>query len=233
MRHWIHVPLVLAVLSTEAAGAEATVVTFDFDEPNLAWATGFADYPKARDSDWGFETGYRALPETIGASRRALYLAGNNHSDDLFMFATGAVFGLEAGASYSVAATFTIATNAADGCVGIGGSPGNSVYMKFGATSAVPRSVLADGDGYYRMTIDKGNQASEGMDAVVAGDIANTSTDCGNTTYELKTLDTASKELTVTANGLGTIWLLVGSDSGFEGRTSWYLRDLAVTLTPR
>ena len=226
----IRVLTALGVLAGGAAMAEDKTVEFDFDEAQLAWAMGFADFPRVRDSDWGFETGYRTLPEEIGAQRRALYLAGNNHSDDLFMFATGAVSGLEPGASYTVAATFTIATNAADGCFGIGGSPGNSVYMKFGATTVLPQSALAD-DDYYRMAIDKGNQAQGGADAIVVGDIANSLTDCDSTVYELKTFDTARTALTVQASSDGTIWLLVGSDSGFEGRSSWYLSALSATLT--
>ncbi len=45
---------------------------------------------------------------------------------------------------------------------GIGGSPGESVYVKAGATTEEPL-IIEDSDGWLRMNIDKGNQAGEGQ----------------------------------------------------------------------
>jgi hypothetical protein len=36
----------------------------------------------------------------------------------------------------------------------------------------------------------------------------------------------------VRANPDGTFWLLVGTDSGFEGTTTLYYQRIGVTLTP-
>lgn len=39
-------------------------------------------------------------------------------------------------------------------------------------------------------------------------------------------------EYTVTASPDGELWLLVGTDSGFEGLTGIYYQRIAVTLNP-
>jgi hypothetical protein len=37
----------------------------------------------------------------------------------------------------------------------------------------------------------------------------------------------------VTANQFGELWLLIGTDSGFEGITSLYYQSISVTLRPQ
>ncbi|HEX9203020.1 MAG TPA: hypothetical protein VF964_03580, partial [Vicinamibacteria bacterium] len=83
----------------------------------------------------------------------------------------------------------------------------------------------------YRLNIDKGNQAQSGKEAVVIGTVGNLS---GTETWELKELESAaSPPLTVMPNPDGSVWLLMGTDSGFEGRTSLYYTRVSVQLTPR
>ncbi len=56
----------------------------------------------------------------------------------------------------------------------------------------------------------------------------------GTETWELKELESAaSPPLTVMPNPDGSVWLLMGTDSGFEGRTSLYYTRVSVQLTPR
>ena len=56
-----------------------------------------------------------------------------------------------------------LATNVPAGLVGIGGSPGESVFVKAGASTVEPLAE-EDGSRYLRMNIDKGNQANGGED---------------------------------------------------------------------
>ena len=93
------------------------------------------------------------------------------YSDDLFMFFKGQIDGLVPGARYAAAVSVEIATDTPAGCFGIGGAPGESVWIKVGATAIEPLPVLEG--TYLRMNIDIGNQANGGDHAVVLGDIAN------------------------------------------------------------
>jgi hypothetical protein len=51
--------------------------------------------------------------------------------------------------------------------------------------------------------------------------------------YELMTVDSAGREFEVTADETGTIWYIVGSDSGFEGLTTLYHDTISVILVPK
>ena len=77
------------------------------------------------------------------------------------------------------------------------------------------------------------NGATIGTAASVVGNIANglsaDEIDMGNPPYvSLKRQH--EHEYTVTASPDGELWLLVGTDSGFEGLTGIYYQRIAVTL---
>ena len=93
------------------------------------------------------------------------------YSDDLFMLFKGQIDGLVPGARYAAVVSVEITTDTPAGCFGIGGAPGESVWIKVGATAIEPLPVFEG--AYLRMNIDIGNQANGGDHAVVLGDIAN------------------------------------------------------------
>jgi len=64
-----------------------------------------------------------------------------------------------------------IATRTPSGCFDIGGAPGESVWIKAGATGVEPLPILIGGD--LRMNVDVGNQSQGGENAVVLGNVAN------------------------------------------------------------
>lgn len=207
---------------------------FTFPDDLQGWVAGFADYPVGQETFYQLTSGYLPLPLGLGVPADAPFISGDNHSDDLFMFwkrRLGPQDGLRPEAAYDVRFTITIATEAASGCTGIGGAPGEGVFVKAGAADVEP--VAVDSAGTYRMNIDIGSQATGGTDAMVLGDVANSSTDCSAWVWEFKTLDSSGIPFTVTADPLGTVWLIVGSDSGYEGATRLYYSRIQVVLTPR
>ena len=113
---------------------------------------------------------HRALPPPL-APEPALFISGVNRSDDLFMFFKGPVDGLSPGARYDVTVSVEIATDVPAGCVGVGGAPGESVWVKVGATAVEPVPVRHG--TYLRMNIDVGNQSAGGSEGVVLGNVAN------------------------------------------------------------
>ena len=78
---------------------------------------------------------------------------------------------------------WTLATNVAESLVGIGGSPGESVFVKAGASTVEPVTPEDDA-GYFRMNIDKGNQSNGGESMVVVGHVAHPAVAGGE--YRLK-----------------------------------------------
>ncbi|HVG62769.1 MAG TPA: hypothetical protein VNA24_29655 [Hyalangium sp.] len=150
-------------------------------------------------------------------------------SDDLFMFAAHPVTGLRPETSYTLTFELELASNAPSGCVGVGGAPGESVYLKAGAAVQQPdRAPSASGN--LILNLDKGEQSAGGANAQMVGDIANGTTDCNAPVYRLITRDNRANPLRITSDSQGALWLLVGTDSGFESTTSLYYDTIRVIL---
>lgn len=78
---------------------------------------------------------------------------------------------------------------------------------------------------------DHGGQAQEGANTLNLGDFAHGGGTCENGVYQLATLFTGGRSVTVRTNASGELWLIVGTDSGFEGLTKIYIWE-ATTITP-
>jgi hypothetical protein len=211
---------------------------FDFRQGAQGWEVGFAEYSPDMEGMM-LEAGIRALPSELGINGTGYYLQGMNHSDDLFMFLKrqlGTDDGVAPGQEYRVMFTVVFASNAPSGAVGIGGAPGESVYLKAGASPVEPDVYLDPDTGYYLMNVDKGSgNSGNGTAASVVGNIANglsaDEIDMENPPY-VPLMRQYEHQWTVNASQDGELWLLVGTDSGFEGLTSIYYQTVAITLSP-
>ena len=196
---------------------------WDFSTGTDGWTGDFADYPVGEEEFYELVFEHDTLPNPLDQNQFALKLSGNNHSDDLFMFAKKKISGLEPTTVYYVTFTIEFATDVPDGTMGVGGSPGESVYVKAGASVTDPRKVIGE-DNFYRMNIDKNNQSQNGEDMVVIGNFAN-GTD--QFVYTLKTVSN-EKPFRVTSDDFGNLWLIIGTDSGFEATTTIYYNKVKV-----
>ena len=222
----------LAACGSPSAPSDEHVFTFDFARSAEGWTSGFCDFPVGWEPQMELVAEHRGLPSPLDQGGGGLYIAGNNHSDDLFMFWKGRVGGLQPGGTYSVDISIQFATNIPKGVGGIGGSPDTSVFVKVGGSSTEPVVVAVDAAGRreYNLSIDKGNQSQSGKGAVVIGTAGNLS---GTATWELKELKSGPSRLSLTAAPDGSAWLLVGTDSGFEGPTALYYTRVGAQFVPQ
>ena len=203
--------------------------TYDFSQGMQGFVADFADYPPAHEEIYELTSDYRPLPSPLEPDP-ALYISGVNRSDDLFMFFKGQVGSLVPGAAYEVSVSVEIATGTPSGCFGIGGAPGESVWIKAGASEVEPSPVLEG--TWLRMNIDIGRQSNGGADAVVLGNVANSRSCEQPRQWERKVFPVQSIPASVSASADGQAWLLFGVDSGFEGRTDIYFTRATVTFRP-
>lgn len=210
-----------------SSAAGEVKLSWDFASGAEGWSGGFCDYPPSSGSEYSLGFDWAALPAELG-SGSGLRLTGNNHSDDLFMYVARRVAGLQPAKQYLLDVNVEIATNAPADCGGIGGSPGLSVYVKIGAspTSAV---LVVDDLGWLRLNLDKGNQAVGGTDLQLVGDISNELA-CPDSTYQRKQLSLS--HFAVQSADDGSVEVVIGTDSGFEGVTTLYYDRISVTLRP-
>ena len=201
--------------------------SFDFKSDAEGWTVGFADLPVDYDqSIYELDHEHRPLPDGLDGS--GIYVQGHNRSDDLFMFLKRRVGGLRPNTVYAVSVSIDLATNVSVGLIGIGGSPGESVFVKAGASTVEPLAE-EDSNGYLRMNIDKGNQSRGGESMVVLGNVAHP--EVLDTEYRVKTLDNVDMPLSVATDSEGRVWLIVGTDSGFEGLSKLYYPRISYTLS--
>jgi hypothetical protein len=203
-------------------------LNFNFQSDLEGWVGDFADYPSAPDQEpmYQLQFSHAMLPNPLNTSDGALRLSGTNRSDDLFMFIKKKINGLEPNRNYTISIEIEIATNAPSGRVGVGGPPGESVYIKAGASTIEPLKVINNTNNHYSMNIDKGNQSTDGPTIKLIGNFANGTT---SDDYRLKKLSN-SLPVNVQSNANGELWLIVGTDSGFEANTTIYYNSIKATL---
>jgi hypothetical protein len=218
-----------------ATSAPVVFVDDDFSLGARGWQTAFADYsPLTALPLFEFDAGIRPLPPEINPARSGMYFRGHNRSDDLFMFMTKKLTradGIEPNRPYEVSFRITVDSNVGTGCFGIGGSPGGAVVVKAGASQDEPRVTLDDHQ-VFRVTVDKGNQTVGGPGGSVVGNIENGTTSCDGAGSYVRLVRAHRHPFTVTSNAAGELWLVIGTDSGFEGLTTLYYESVSATLTP-
>jgi hypothetical protein len=219
---------VLAVLTISCSDEKDGVnpnnsINADFSKSIEGWNWGFADYPEGVEEEWQFSVKQDTLPSPLDRTKKALRVSGSNHSDDLFMYITKKVTMPKANQSYEGTFEIDFATEAAEGSMGVGGSPAHSVYMGIGLVSVEPAKKMTD-DGHYRMNISKISQSQDGEDMKVIGDVSNGKDDF------VYTMVKRTGKFTGKTDANGNLWVIIGTDSGFEAVTTLYYTNVKVDL---
>ena len=212
--------LTLALLAPASAAPSAQRADFDFQDGDQGFVPIFADYPDSKDADEFYELDWGVRDIPIEGAGKGFYLSGNNHSDDLFMGCFRSLSGLTADKEYVFRASVRIATDVDGGQIGVGGSPGSSVFVKCGITTQKPSRRTESGS--HRLTIDKGNQGQDGPDMALVGNMEKEETRSPGQ-YEWKVFRT---RLTAKADREGNVYFIFGTDSGFEATTSYYIDQI-------
>ncbi|MFZ2906874.1 MAG: hypothetical protein WAZ98_11775 [Cyclobacteriaceae bacterium] len=201
-------------------------ISYLFKDSDEGWTGDFADYPEGDSIAYELFYKHDTLPTNLNnnATLKALHISGNNGSDDLFMFVKKKITGLKANTSYVLLFNVKVASNAPTGAVGIGGAPGESVFVKAGASVTEPKKMLQA--GMYRMNIDKGNQSEEGADMINIGNVGVAPNTSAFTVITRN--NNSSNGFLITTDSSGEIWLVIGTDSGFEGPTTLYYTQVDV-----
>ena len=212
--------------------AQAIQLDYNFRNGALNWTADFAGYHPAYNTNGFYQlaSGVRYMPRKLTIlPRRAFYIQGTAGGPGLIMFLKRhltAADGIVAGQSYRIDYVVNLASNAPTGCAGIGGPPGESVFLRTGASPIEPLAVALPNGGL-QLNIDLNTATSP------AGDVAN-GMECENAspTFPFVLFQRSAQHPTVTADANGELWLFVGTGSGFDGMTRLYYQSIKATLTP-
>lgn len=198
---------------------------FDFSEESHGWQGDFAGYATEDSLANQLEFAYVNLPASLGAAK-SLMLSGYNPNGDLLMYLKKQLTELKPNTNYTIAFDIEFATNAPSDYISIGSAPGESVYLKAGASTEEPFKIV-ESDMYY-INIDKGayNNAN-GINMMVVGDIAASS---GGADYQIEKR-TSSLSFNASSDSEGKLWIIIGTDSSYRGLTTIYYTQIKVVLS--
>jgi len=202
-----------------------TDINYSFAQNIDGWDVGFSDYSTlTKPSD--VEQVHTVIP--IPGASKALYMGATNLSDDLLLYTYRKVTGLLPNNSYIGQFTVTFASDAPAGCVGVGGAPGESVWLIGAVSGTKPENRQIRED--FRLNISRGNQSTAGDSSDVIGTIGVNGIPCtgNNRQAAIKTLG-PSKWIPFTTDDTGSAWILVGLDSGFESYSRIWLQSVKFT----
>lgn len=202
-------------------------VSDSFETGDNGWTAGFAEYTAGEETRFELQSGIRNLPAPLDQSRKGYFIEGRNLSDDLFMFLKKKITGLMPNTAYEARFNIALASEAPSNAAGIGGAPGESVHLGIGIVNNEPMTSTESGSVV--INIDKGNQASGGPARKVIGNIAN-GRSLNNTEYVLLNKEGQFEFSTGTD---GSVWAMVSTDSGFEGKTSLYYDAIEIAFYRR
>lgn len=200
-------------------------LNFDFEDGVQGWTAGMSDF----NVDWDpekmeFAFAHTSLPAEVNANGNSLMISGRNLSDDLFLFIKKEITGLKANHTYSIDFVVEFASQYPEESVGIGGSPGSSVYLKAGGATTEPQVI--EEEGMWQMNIDKGNQSQGGNNMKVIGTVGIPGEEFKYTLINRKN----DNPIQVTTDANGTLWVIIGTDSGFESTTTIYYNTISIKL---
>ena len=200
--------------------------TFDFAESEHGWKHGFSEYPAGPDSSALVLTyAYTEKPSSLSAGK-SLMLSGKNQNPELFMYIKKQITGLRPETNYIITFNVELASNAINQASN--GLVMPAAFLKVGATGLEPRSIKTTEKVV--LNIDKGYEDQDGSDMKNIGNIINTEA----TEYSLILKNSSSRTpvpITAQTNSDGQIWLIVGTDSNFQGTTTVYYTKINVVIT--
>lgn len=200
--------------------------SYDFSTSQNGWIGGFADHPDTSATNYNLVFSRTNLPAPLNTSKQALKIGGTNRSDDLFMYIKKKIEGLEPNKTYKIKFEVDFASNAPTNQFGVGGSP-DAVWMKAGAMLIEPVSIFQSFAGLYLMNLDKGNQSTDGANMYKIGTIGVSD---NTTQYTQISRNNNSRLFSITTNSSGEVWIIIGTDSGFEARTELYYSKITITF---
>ncbi len=217
---------ILLAISCKKDEPLLTPISFDFSKQHHSWVAGFADYSDTYD-DLDLKAEMAPLPASLNPSGKTtgFKVEGKNSPGDLFMFIKRKMTGLDPNQTYSITANIQFASDAPKGAIGIGGAPGEAVFLKAGAVAFEPK-VSKNAQGTYVINVDKGNQGQSGKNMKIIGNVAKADDKPGYVSLVRK-----AEKMTVKTNTDGECWIIIGTDSGYEGLTRLYYQKIDLEIT--
>jgi hypothetical protein len=206
----------------------ASTITIDFNKGIDGWTAGVADY---HDGTEPTETGAGWSKLPVPFTGMGYYMRSHNNSDDVFTFAKRQFSGLVPNAKYTLTFEMSYATSAPTAAWASAAraartstwwppSPPTSPSGQAKQRQPLSPELRSRRPGRLR-------QAGQG-----AGPQGIDGLDCGGTEFA-KATRKSDEAIAFTADKDGKFWIVLGTDSAFEGTNDLYLLGAVVNVKPQ
>jgi hypothetical protein len=200
----------------ESDGFKIFTINYTFTSGDEGWVGEFTEYPvsPSPEADSIYEWQAEAVPSPPATDGLSAYMMScNNVSGDVFMFMKKRIDGLRPNTKYNVVFEIVLNSNA---------MPNQGVILKAGACQIEPRKVIEN--DYYVLNVDKGLDYSSGENAVSFGDIGASTENAAVTKGNVN----SNEPFITQTNSKGELWLMLGTDSAFQGTTTIYFTQINI-----
>jgi hypothetical protein len=210
---------------------EPVMLNYDFETDDEGWDAGLTGYPVDEEELYDFNVEVTTSPVDDEAGV-VLLSSANPDDENLFLYTSKHVSGLDPDAAYSVSFAVDLVPNVVLDTTGIGNdtietdtNSNDTITIKAGAVSEEPATEADELDFLEFIGIDIGEPGMDGADLVVMGSFPADTTDAG---YIEQTVSTENP-ISVTTNDDGELWLIVGAESSGSA-TEVYINSIEVEI---
>lgn len=218
--------MAMAVSCKKNNDKETKEFRFDFSQGVEGWQGFFSDYPVGAENFYELEFAHSYLPAPLDASVRAIKISGNNHSDDLLSLIVRKFENLKPNTVYAITFDIELASNVTINSPGAGGSP--DLELGVGGLSNLPKSNIDNSD-YYRPNFTSLLQSRQSNEVLQSVGRIGVSTNFP-APFTLINRNNLSDPISLKTNSNGELWIMIGTDSGFEGITTLYYKSIKIRL---
>ena len=184
--------------------------SFLFDNGMEGWVGQVAEYPINVDPN--FEVDASALPDNVSSA--AARIAGNDSNEDLFMFMSQELGGLNPNTTYDLIFAIDFVAENLEDQFDVNSS--GILNLKAGATSFAPnvrqtQDTIELGYQGFISNFNKGNNSLDGDDLIAIGQVMMSREP--NTSTAILEVNSLTKPFRITSDSNGEIWVTVGTDS--------------------
>jgi hypothetical protein len=228
MKRFVFIMIFSILLSCKKEEAKLQTFEYNFTFANgtESWQSFFSDYPVSEEDFYKLVFIDTLLPAPLDQTVKSLKISGNNHSDDLFSAIYRKFSNLEPNKTYLVTFNIEFASDAIIGGVGAGGDP--NLALGAGCINYLPAKTI-DNLNYYRNNFPSLIQSGQSNEVFkILGGIG--VSENYPTPFKLINRNNIGNPVTIKANSNGDIWLIIATDSGYEGTTTLYYKSINVKI---
>lgn len=198
---------------------------FDFENGDQEWDGGISDYPVEYKDSLSFIVENNLAPISSFIDGNGLNISADNPHGDIFYFFKRKVDGLIPNRNYILDFEFLVYTKLETIS---SSSTAEDIYLKIGAVGyepALEQQTWRNSMEYIALNIDKGDSNAEsGADMISLGSIKKYTSDLP----EVISGNTFGNQIASKSDNNGSIWLVIGVDSGIKNKLTFGLEALTV-----